>query len=61
MSRKKRPSVPDQKNDWLEQRLTLCREASQEIKKFDSWATKLYDSVQIRPVITASSCQDRGK
>ncbi len=54
MKRIKQPLTGQQREEWLDLRISLCHEATKEIKKFNEWASELYENVHPLPSVTAS-------
>jgi len=35
---------------WIEERLSLCREATKDVNRFNKWASALY-KITVRPIL----------
>ena len=52
MSDNRYPQTPQEKEDWLKERISICRDATRDIKEINKWA--LEESSKIQTVTSFS-------
>ena len=46
MSENRYPQTPQEKEDWLKERISVCRDATRDIKEINKWALEESSKIQ---------------